>query len=97
MQTASFESSFPISGKMTWRRNYEAITATPMRVVDLVLGELAWIAVRLSTVAVAFTAVITAFGLRRRDVEARTDPHQAGTRIIARLSRTRRAPYIAPR
>ena len=28
MQTASFESSFPISGKMTWRRNYEAITAT---------------------------------------------------------------------
>jgi lipooligosaccharide transport system permease protein len=65
MQTASFESSFPISGKMTWRRNYEAITATPMRIVDLVLGELAWIAVRLSTVAVAFTSVITAFGVPR--------------------------------
>jgi lipooligosaccharide transport system permease protein len=65
MQTASFESSFPISGKMAWRRNYEAITATPMRTVDLVLGELAWIAVRLTTVAVAFAAVIAAFGVPR--------------------------------
>jgi lipooligosaccharide transport system permease protein len=65
MQTASFESSYPITGKMTWRRNYEAITATPIRIVDLVLGELAWIAVRLTTVAVAFTAVITAFGVPR--------------------------------
>ena len=65
MQTASFESSFPITGKMTWRRNYEAINATPMRIVDLVLGELAWIGVRLTTVAVAFTAVIAAFGIPR--------------------------------
>lgn len=65
MQTASFESSFPILGKMSWRRNYEAITATPIRVVDLVLGELAWIAIRLTMVAVAFTSVITAFGVPR--------------------------------
>ena len=41
MQTATFESSFPIVGKMTWRRNYEAICATPVRVIDVVLGELA--------------------------------------------------------
>lgn len=65
MQTASFESSFPISGKMAWQRNYEAITATPMRIVDLVMGELAWIALRLSTVAIAFTTVISAFGVPR--------------------------------
>ena len=39
---------------MTWHRNYEAIIATPMRVVDLVLGELAWIAVRLTMIALAF-------------------------------------------
>src|SRR5690349_20426623 len=32
MQTASFESAFPITGKMTWQRNYEAINATPMRI-----------------------------------------------------------------
>jgi lipooligosaccharide transport system permease protein len=62
MQTASFESSFPITGKMTWRRNYEAIAATPVGVADIVAGELAWIAVRLTTIAVAFTLMLLAFG-----------------------------------
>jgi lipooligosaccharide transport system permease protein len=62
MQTASFESSFPITGKMTWRRNYEAIAATPVGVADIVAGELAWIVVRLTTIAVAFTLMLLAFG-----------------------------------
>jgi lipooligosaccharide transport system permease protein len=74
MQTASFESSFPIVGKMTWQYNYEAISATPMRVVDVVLGELAWVAVRLSTVAVAFTLVMTAFGVPRSPLVALAIP-----------------------
>jgi lipooligosaccharide transport system permease protein len=65
MQTAGFESSYPVLGKMTWQRNYEAIVATPMRVGDVVLGELAWMAVRLSTIAVAFILVMTAFGIPR--------------------------------
>lgn len=65
MQTGSFESSFPITGKMTWRRNYDAISATPIRVVDIVLGELAWVALRLTTVAVTFTVVLSAFGAAR--------------------------------
>src|SRR5205823_4893586 len=54
-----------ITGKMTWQRNYEAISATPMRIVYLVLGELTWIALRLVTVATAFTIVITLFGVPR--------------------------------
>ena len=65
MQAAGFESSYPVLGKMTWHRNYEAISATPMRVADLVLGELAWLAVRLTTIAVAFILVMTAFGIPR--------------------------------
>jgi len=65
MQTAAFESSYPILGKITWHRNYEAISATPMRVADIVLGELAWMAIRLTMVAAAFTAVLTAFGIPR--------------------------------
>ena len=65
MQIASFESTYPITGKMTWHRNYEAISATPMRILDLVFGELGWMALRLSTAAIAFTAVITAFGIPR--------------------------------
>jgi lipooligosaccharide transport system permease protein len=65
MQTASFECSFPITGKMTWNRNYEAIHASPMRITDMVIGELLWLSVRLSMVAVAFTSVIAAFGIPR--------------------------------
>jgi lipooligosaccharide transport system permease protein len=63
MQTATFESSFPIMGKITWRHNYDAILATPMRLVDVVAGELLWIGLRLSMVAVAFTVVLFAFGV----------------------------------
>lgn len=62
MQTAAFESSWPILGKITWQRNYDAMLATPVRASDIVLGELAWIAVRLSTVAAAFLLVMLAFG-----------------------------------
>lgn len=65
MQTASFESSFPVIGKMSWQRNYEAITTTPLGVTHLVLGELAWIGLRLSTVATAFMLVLVAFGVPR--------------------------------
>jgi len=65
MQTASFESSWPILGKFTWHHNYEAITSTPMVVTDLVLGELGWIAVRQFIVATAFLLVLTAFGIPR--------------------------------
>ncbi|MEO5740740.1 MAG: ABC transporter, partial [Vicinamibacterales bacterium] len=65
MQVSVFESTYPVLGKMVWFRNYEAIMATPMRVSDLVLGELAWMALRLTTIATAFVLVMTAFGLPR--------------------------------
>jgi lipooligosaccharide transport system permease protein len=65
MQTASVESSYPITGKMMWHRNYEAISATPMRIADIVIGEVTWIGIRITMVAVAFTLVITAFGVPR--------------------------------
>lgn len=65
MQTATFESSFPITGKMTWQKNYDAIAATPMRIVDIVAGELTWVALRLLSVATAFTAVLWLFGAAR--------------------------------
>ena len=65
MQVAGFESTYPVLGKMMWHRNYEAIIATPMRVSDLVFGELAWMALRLTTIATAFVLVMTAFGIPR--------------------------------
>lgn len=62
MQTAAAESSWPIQGKMRWHRNYEAMMATPIGVRDLVFGELAWVVVRVTTVALAFGLVAVAFG-----------------------------------
>jgi lipooligosaccharide transport system permease protein len=65
MQTAMFESSFPIMGKMTWRRNYEAICATPVSITAIVVGEILWVGVRLLMVASAFGIVLTASGIVR--------------------------------
>jgi len=63
MQTATFESAFPVTAKMTWNRNYAAIVSTPMSVRDIVLGELAWIGVRQSMIATAFAVVTLFFGV----------------------------------
>ncbi len=65
MQTASFESTYPIMGKISWRRNYEAILATPMQVHHLLIGELSWIAFRLATMSIVFMVVLTLFGIPR--------------------------------
>lgn len=65
MQTAAAESSWPINGKMLWHRNYDAISGTPMRIVDIVLGELAWIAVRLLMISCVYAMVLAASGAVR--------------------------------
>ncbi|MBA3687823.1 MAG: ABC transporter permease [Chloroflexi bacterium] len=65
MQTASFESTYPIMGKISWRKNYEAILATPIEVHHLLVGELSWIAFRLTTMATVFMIVLTLFGIPR--------------------------------
>lgn len=63
MQTATFEFSFPTISKVTWRRNYEAMLATPLSVRDIITGELGWGAVRLLTVAIPFFAAMVAFNV----------------------------------
>ena len=62
MQVASFESSWPVLGKIMWRRNYQAMLATPLAVTDLIVGELLWVGIRLTTVGTAFVLVAFAFG-----------------------------------
>ena len=51
MQTATFESSYPIMNKIMWGRNYEAMLSTPLGTRHILLGELFWIGFRLLTVA----------------------------------------------
>lgn len=65
MQTGSFESAFPILGGLQWNNTFHAMFATPLRARDIVLGNIAWIALRLAMVATVFSLVIVLFGASR--------------------------------
>ena len=65
MQTATFESTYPIMNKIMWGRNYEAILSTPLGIRNIVIGELAWSAFRIATLATVFLVVLTLFGIPR--------------------------------
>jgi lipooligosaccharide transport system permease protein len=63
MQTATFESTYPIMNKIMWGRNYEAMLATPLATRTILAGELSWIAFRVLTVASILLVVLTLFGI----------------------------------
>jgi lipooligosaccharide transport system permease protein len=65
MQTATFESSYPIMNKIMWGRNYEAMLSTPLGTRHILLGELFWIGFRLLTVATMIFIVLVLFGIAR--------------------------------
>jgi lipooligosaccharide transport system permease protein len=65
MQTATFESTYPIMNKIMWGRNYEAMLSTPLTTRNLVIGELFWVAFRIGTLATVFLVVLTIFGIVR--------------------------------
>ncbi len=65
MQGASFESTFPILNGLQWGRTFHAMYATPIQARDVVLGNLAWITLRLTLVSTVFAIVIVAFGASR--------------------------------
>lgn len=62
MQTGANESSYPVLGGFQWQHRYEGILATPIRVADLVTGQLLFVAFRLITTVVAFLVVMGLFG-----------------------------------
>ncbi len=68
MQTATFESTYPIMNKIMWGRNYEAMLSTPLTTRHLVVGELFWVAFRIGTLAAVFLVVLTVFGIPRTPV-----------------------------
>ena len=45
MQTATFESTYPIMNKIMWGRNYEAMLSTPLTTRTSWSGELSWVGV----------------------------------------------------
>jgi lipooligosaccharide transport system permease protein len=62
VQTAAFESSYPILSSFKWRRTYEGIAATPITPGQLAGGQLTWIALRLTMSGGVYLLVITLFG-----------------------------------
>ncbi len=62
MQSASFEAAFPVMNGLRWSRIFHAMYATPIGARDVTLGNLVWIAARMTLIAVVFTIVIVLFG-----------------------------------
>ena len=62
MQTGATESTWPVMAGYKWLKTYHAALATPVRVVDLVTGNLAWIGVRVLMSCAAFAVVTVIFG-----------------------------------
>lgn len=62
MQTAIFESTFPVMYGLVWRRIFHAMHATPIGPRAVAIGTLLWIGFRLALVAAIFLVVAAAFG-----------------------------------
>lgn len=62
MQVAVGESTWPVMASVKWRRTYHAMLATPLEVVDVLLGHVAFIVTRLTISATLFFLVMVLFG-----------------------------------
>ena len=62
VQVTVGETTFSVMGSIKWDRRYEGMLATPVRPVDVVVGHLAFVLVRLVIAAVVFLGVATALG-----------------------------------
>jgi lipooligosaccharide transport system permease protein len=62
MMAAAFESAWPIMGKIEWDKTYHAALNTPLGALDLLAGDLMWIAFRATLLSVLFLLAIVALG-----------------------------------
>jgi lipooligosaccharide transport system permease protein len=97
MQSASFEATFPIIGGLVWNKIFHAMYATPITARDIALGNLAWIAARLTFITTVFTAVIVLYGAAASPLVVLAIPAAVLTGLafaapIAAFSATQRTP-----
>jgi lipooligosaccharide transport system permease protein len=97
MQSASFEATFPIIGGLVWNKIFHAMYATPITARDIALGNLAWIAARLTFITTVFTAVIVLYGAASSPLVVLAIPAAVLTGLafaapIAAFSATQRTP-----
>jgi lipooligosaccharide transport system permease protein len=62
MMAAAFESAWPIMAKIMWEKTYLAALNTPLTALDLLVGDLMWIAFRATLLATLFLGVIVVLG-----------------------------------
>ncbi|HYH29576.1 MAG TPA: ABC transporter permease [Pseudonocardia sp.] len=62
VQTAAFESSYPVLSGFKWQRIYHGIAAGPVSPAQVALGHLVWIAVKTAGSGLVYIGVIAVFG-----------------------------------
>jgi lipooligosaccharide transport system permease protein len=62
MMAAAFESAWPIMAKIMWDKTYLAALNTPLGAMDLLVGDLMWIAFRATLLSALFLAAIVLLG-----------------------------------
>jgi lipooligosaccharide transport system permease protein len=62
VQTAVFDSTYPVLSGFKWQRVYLAMTATPIGPGQVVAGHLAWLALKVGGSGAVYVGVIAAFG-----------------------------------
>ena len=62
MQVAFGESAWPVISKFQWIRTYHAMVAAPLRVIDVLGGDLLYVLFRVLTTTTVFLLVTSAFG-----------------------------------
>ncbi|RZT87711.1 lipooligosaccharide transport system permease protein [Pseudonocardia sediminis] len=62
VQSAAFESTYPVLSGFKWQRIYLAMTAGPISPGQVALGHLGWVAVKLAGTGAVFTVVVALLG-----------------------------------
>jgi Nod factor-specific ABC transporter NodJ protein len=62
MQTAVVESTYPVMASIKWIKTYHAMLATPLSVLDVMVGHLIWIAIRVLVSSAVYLCVMALFG-----------------------------------
>jgi lipooligosaccharide transport system permease protein len=62
VQTAAFESTYPVLSGFKWQRIYHAMTAGPISPAQVALGHLSWIVLKMTASGAVYVVVIALFG-----------------------------------
>jgi lipooligosaccharide transport system permease protein len=62
VQTAAFESSYPVLSGFKWQRHYHGMTAGPVSPAQVALGHIVWVALKTAGAGVIYIGVIAVFG-----------------------------------